>query len=101
MVSTKSGQLVIATRIVSPNNYSTGHGGRSVRSSMCGLLFCGFLLLQTAPATDSRRQEIEDKAPVAERSDRGRHPILVELFTSEGCSTCPPADALLAKLDAT
>lgn len=73
-----------------------------MKSTMATVVALG--LLAAACSSQAPRQDTvatrggNDVAPQANLLRERAHPVAVELFTSQGCSSCPPADALIAEL---
>jgi hypothetical protein len=59
-------------------------GDRMKTARFLGILFVGMSLAAKCATPDAE----------------AKVPVVIELFTSEGCSTCPPADAWLKRIDA-
>ncbi len=69
------------------------HPAKSKTFPSASLAVCVAMLISVAATTTvsvSGTSTAEDASPT---------PVLIELFTSEGCSSCPPADSLLESLD--
>jgi hypothetical protein len=62
------------------------------------MIASGLLLLAAAEASAYRTFPDKGAGPAAAAPERST--VVIELFTSEGCSSCPPADGFLSQLQA-